>query len=82
MITHQPFGADLLRVATEILGGLPQGVEAMEVVGSFRSPVPLTTGILWDGSAMWITGVSPRYSQYPGKPRSGRGPSWNPSTSR
>jgi PTS system ascorbate-specific IIA component len=32
MITHQPFGADLLRVATEILGGLPQGVEAMEVV--------------------------------------------------
>lgn len=32
IITHQPFGADLLRVATEILGGLPQGVEAMEVV--------------------------------------------------
>jgi mannose PTS system EIIA component len=32
MITHRPFGADLLRVATEILGGLPQGVEAMEVV--------------------------------------------------
>jgi mannose PTS system EIIA component len=32
MITHQPFGADLLRVATAILGGPPQGVEAMEVV--------------------------------------------------
>ncbi len=32
MITHQPFGADLLRVATAILGGPPPGVEAMEVV--------------------------------------------------
>jgi PTS system mannose-specific IIA component len=32
MITHQPFGADLLRIATGILGGLPPGVEAMEVV--------------------------------------------------
>lgn len=32
MITHQPFGADLLRVATAILGGRPPGVEAMEVV--------------------------------------------------
>ncbi len=32
MITHQPFGADLLRVATAILGARPQGVEAMEIV--------------------------------------------------
>ncbi|MFB1488058.1 MULTISPECIES: PTS sugar transporter subunit IIA [unclassified Thiocapsa] len=32
MITHQPFGADLLRVATAILGGRPPGVEAMDVV--------------------------------------------------
>lgn len=32
MITHQPFGADLLRVATAILGDRPQGVDAMDVV--------------------------------------------------
>lgn len=32
MITHQPFGADLLRVASAILGGPPQHVEAMEVI--------------------------------------------------
>jgi PTS system ascorbate-specific IIA component len=32
MITHQPFGADLLRVAAAILGGPPPGIEAMEVV--------------------------------------------------
>jgi PTS system ascorbate-specific IIA component len=32
MMTHQPCGADLLRVATAILGARPPGVEAMEVV--------------------------------------------------
>lgn len=32
MITHQPFGADLLRVASAILGARPQGVDAMDVV--------------------------------------------------
>ncbi len=32
MITHQPFGADLLRVATAILGERPRGVDAMDVV--------------------------------------------------
>ena len=32
-------------------------VEAMEIVGSFRSPVSLTTGIAWDGSSMWLTGT-------------------------
>jgi PTS system ascorbate-specific IIA component len=32
MITHQPFGDDLLRVATSILGSTPPGVEAMGVV--------------------------------------------------
>lgn len=32
-------------------------VDAMEIVGSFRSPVSLTTGIAWDGSSMWLTGT-------------------------
>lgn len=32
IITHQPLGADLLRVASGILGSNPQGIEAMEVV--------------------------------------------------
>jgi mannose PTS system EIIA component len=32
IITHQPLGAELLRVASGILGGSPQGIEAMEVV--------------------------------------------------
>jgi len=31
LITHKPLGADLLRIATEILGGRPPGIEAMEV---------------------------------------------------
>ncbi|MBK1643492.1 PTS fructose transporter subunit IIA [Thiocapsa imhoffii] len=32
LITHQPFGGDLLRIATSILGALPPGIAAMEVV--------------------------------------------------
>jgi PTS system ascorbate-specific IIA component len=32
MITHQPCGDDLLRVATSILGRAPAGVEAMGVI--------------------------------------------------
>ena len=42
MITHRPFGADLLRVATAILGGRPPGVEAMDVVNDVPCEI-LTT---------------------------------------
>ena len=32
IITHRPLAGDLLRIASEILGGAPPGVEAFEVV--------------------------------------------------
>lgn len=32
-------------------------VDAMRILGSFRSPVELTTGIAWDGSFLWLTGT-------------------------
>lgn len=32
-------------------------IDKMEIVGSFASPVSLTTGIVWDGTSMWLTGT-------------------------
>ncbi len=32
LITHEPLGSDLMRIASGILGGRPPGIEAMEVV--------------------------------------------------
>jgi glutamine cyclotransferase len=32
-------------------------IDAMEILGSFHSPVSLTTGIVWDGSSMWVIGT-------------------------
>lgn len=32
-------------------------VETFQVLGSFKSPVPETTGITWDGGYFWITGT-------------------------
>lgn len=32
-------------------------IAAMAIVGSFRSPVPLTTGIVCEGGTMWLTGT-------------------------
>jgi hypothetical protein len=33
-------------------------IENMKVLGSFVSPVNLTTGIAWDGAYMWVTGTN------------------------
>ena len=32
LMTHRPLAGDLLRIASEILGGAPPGVEALEVI--------------------------------------------------
>ena len=32
-------------------------VETFQIMGSFRSPAPDTTGIAWDGKHFWITGT-------------------------
>lgn len=41
LITHQPIGAALVRVAAGILGGQPRGVEALEVVNDMSCELVL-----------------------------------------
>ena len=32
-------------------------VDKWEILGAFRSPAPMTTGIVWDGKYLWLTGT-------------------------
>ena len=32
-------------------------IESLSIIGSFKSPAPKTTGILWDGEHFWVTGT-------------------------